>query len=90
MTQLHELRLSLFANYFSWQARNKEEGDIKKIAYLLDSHTVRVIDLSSGQVTIQPGSLILFFFLFSIVQPVATINHDSKIDWLELNPRASW
>ena len=43
--------------------------DNKRIAYLLDVQTVRVLDLATG-VT------------------VATVNHDSKIDWLELNARA--
>ena len=45
-------------------------ADNKRIAYLLDVQTVRVLDLTSG-VT------------------VATVNHDSKIDWLELNARAA-
>ena len=44
-------------------------ADNKRIAYLLDVQTVRVLDLTTG-VT------------------VATVNHDSKIDWLELNARA--
>ena len=45
-------------------------ADNKRIAYLLDVQTVRVLDLTTG-VT------------------VATVNHDSKIDWLELNARAA-
>mmetsp|Transcript_15284 Transcript_15284/g.25210 ORF Transcript_15284/g.25210 Transcript_15284/m.25210 type:complete len:1767 (+) Transcript_15284:218-5518(+) len=46
------------------------EEENKKIAYLIDLHTIRILDLVSG-VT------------------VATINHDTKIDWLELNMGAS-
>lgn len=53
------------------EGRNATEEKIKKIAYLLDSHTIRIIDLTNGQ-------------------PAGTINHDAKIDWLELNPRATW
>jgi intraflagellar transport protein 172 len=41
-------------------------GDNKKLAYLLDAQTIRVLDL------VQDNAL-------------ATINHDSKIDFLELN-----
>ncbi|GBG27682.1 Intraflagellar transport protein 172-like [Hondaea fermentalgiana] len=41
----------------------------KKIAYLLDQLTIRVMDLATGYAD-------------------ATINHNSKIDWLELNARA--
>jgi intraflagellar transport protein 172 len=42
--------------------------DIKRIAYLLDLQTIRLLDLNAQQT-------------------VATIALDSKIDWLELNPR---
>jgi intraflagellar transport protein 172 len=38
----------------------------KKIAYLLDSQAIRIMDLQSGATE-------------------ATVNHDCKIDWLELN-----
>eukprot|EP00761_Pharyngomonas_kirbyi_P006752 gb/GECH01006760.1/.p1 GENE.gb/GECH01006760.1/~~gb/GECH01006760.1/.p1 ORF type:complete len:1732 (+),score=261.24 gb/GECH01006760.1/:1-5196(+) len=38
----------------------------KTITYLIDRHTIRILDLVSGL-------------------SVATIQHDSKIDWLELN-----
>eukprot|EP01028_Stygiella_incarcerata_P009695 TRINITY_DN4643_c0_g1_i1.p1 TRINITY_DN4643_c0_g1~~TRINITY_DN4643_c0_g1_i1.p1 ORF type:complete len:1792 (-),score=469.38 TRINITY_DN4643_c0_g1_i1:1897-7272(-) len=49
-----------------------EEEDLegKKIAYLIDRQTIRILNLSMG-VTI------------------ATINHESKIDWLELNHRGT-
>jgi len=45
-------------------------GGNKKVAYLIDSHTICILDLVSS---------------FTI----AKINHDFKIDWLELNNRAS-
>lgn len=41
----------------------------KKLAYLLDLHTICVIDLFTNL-------------------PTLHINHDSKIDWLELNETA--
>lgn len=41
--------------------------DNKKIAYLIDMQTIRVLDLVTG-IT------------------VGTVNHDAKVDWLELNP----
>lgn len=41
----------------------------KKLAYLLDLHTICVIDLLTNL-------------------PTLHINHDSKIDWLELNETA--
>ena len=47
-----------------------EDGENKKIAYLLDIHTVRVLDLASGR-------------------GIATINHDARVDWLELNGRGN-
>jgi intraflagellar transport protein 172 len=46
------------------------EGENKKIAYLLDIHTIRVLDLASGI-------------------GIATINHDARVDWLELNGRGN-
>eukprot|EP00736_Rhodelphis_marinus_P012459 Rmarinus@m.5702 len=54
------------------EARSRaEQGvDNKKIAYLRDVHTIRVLDLVSGS-------------------DVATINHEAKVDWLELNARAT-
>ncbi|EFC47925.1 hypothetical protein NAEGRDRAFT_63764 [Naegleria gruberi] len=45
-------------------------GGNKKVAYLIDSHTICILDLVSS---------------FTI----AKINHDYKIDWLELNNRAT-
>jgi intraflagellar transport protein 172 len=51
-------------------ARSAAEQPVKKIAYLLDAHTIRVVDLSRGF-------------------EEASISHDNKIDWLELNARAS-
>eukprot|EP00698_Gefionella_okellyi_P025059 TRINITY_DN9055_c0_g1_i1.p1 TRINITY_DN9055_c0_g1~~TRINITY_DN9055_c0_g1_i1.p1 ORF type:complete len:1722 (-),score=456.28 TRINITY_DN9055_c0_g1_i1:33-5198(-) len=48
----------------------KNDVDNKKIAYLMDVHTIAVSDLASG-IT------------------MATINHDSKIDFVELNGRAT-
>ena len=42
------------------------EGDVKRIAYLIDLKTIAVMDLVYGST-------------------IATINHDAKIDWLELN-----
>ena len=53
--------------------RMNERGDDaenKKIAYLVDVQTIRILDLESG-IT------------------VGSVNHDAKIDWLELNGRAS-
>ena len=48
-----------------------ENGDDnKKIAYLLDVHTIRIMDLSTNI-------------------GLATINHDARIDWMELNGRAN-
>ena len=41
-----------------------------RIAYLLDLHTIRVLDLVTG-IT------------------MGTVNHDCKVDWLELNARGS-
>mmetsp|Transcript_11730 Transcript_11730/g.22317 ORF Transcript_11730/g.22317 Transcript_11730/m.22317 type:complete len:1744 (-) Transcript_11730:31-5262(-) len=52
------------------EARNKNEAAVKKIAYLLDSQAVRVLDLVSGV-------------------SESTYSHDCKIDWLELNQRAT-
>ncbi|MEW5300130.1 MAG: hypothetical protein WDW38_002966 [Sanguina aurantia] len=43
----------------------------KKLAYLVDLHTVRIQDLVHS------------------VQTVATVNHDTRIDWLELNQRGT-
>ncbi|KAL0485003.1 intraflagellar transport protein 172 [Acrasis kona] len=42
----------------------------KKVAFLIDSHTINILDLMSSF-------------------PIAKINHDAKIDWLELNVRAT-
>ncbi len=52
--------------------RKRRAGDVgvKRIAYLLDLQTIRILDLTSGQT-------------------VATVNLDSKIDWLELNTRGA-
>lgn len=50
------------------EARKGSEP-VKKIAYLLDLQTVRVLDLTTGSAE-------------------CTINHDIRIDWLELNQRA--
>jgi intraflagellar transport protein 172 len=44
---------------------------VKRVAYLLDLQTIRVIDLLVGG------------------QSLATISHDSKIDWLVRAPGAS-
>ena len=44
--------------------------ETKKIAYLIDLQTIRILDLISNTT-------------------LATINHDSRIDWLELNSRAT-
>jgi intraflagellar transport protein 172 len=55
---------------FLISVRLADDEDNKKIAYLMDMQTVRILDLAMG-VT------------------VATINHDVRIDWLELNPRGS-
>ncbi|XP_024359090.2 intraflagellar transport protein 172 isoform X4 [Physcomitrium patens] len=44
--------------------------DNKKIAYLIDLQTIRILDLVSGVTA-------------------GTLNHDCKIDWLELNPHAT-
>jgi intraflagellar transport protein 172 len=52
------------------EPRNKNEAAVKKIAYLLDSQSIRVMDLARGT-------------------EEASINHDTKIDWLELNSRGS-
>jgi intraflagellar transport protein 172 len=57
------------------EAREQGGGHVavsenKKIAHLIDPHTIRVLDLVSGVTA-------------------AAINHDSKVDWLELNPRAT-
>lgn len=43
---------------------------LKVMSYLLDAHTVRVVDLTSGAT-------------------LATIDHDSRVDWLELNARGT-
>jgi len=51
------------------EARGEAKGN-KKIAYLQDLQTIRILDLDSG-IT------------------VATIEHDSKVDWLELNTQAT-
>jgi intraflagellar transport protein 172 len=42
----------------------------KKVAFLLDEQTVRVLDFGTGSV-------------------VATVSHDARIDWLELNARGN-
>jgi len=46
------------------------EQENKKIAYLMDFQTIRVLDLATSHT-------------------VATVNHDAKVDWLELNPSAT-
>ena len=53
-------------------SHTNSDGEIenKKIAFLLDVHTVRVLDLGSGV-------------------GIATVNHDTRIDWLELNERGN-
>uniref|UniRef100_A0A7S2RUI0 Intraflagellar transport protein n=1 Tax=Mucochytrium quahogii TaxID=96639 RepID=A0A7S2RUI0_9STRA len=49
-------------------SENSTNLENKKIAYLLDQLTIRIMDLVSGYSD-------------------ATINHNSKVDWLELNAR---
>eukprot|EP00191_Tetraselmis_sp_GSL018_P001208 CAMPEP_0177614748 /NCGR_PEP_ID=MMETSP0419_2-20121207/22933_1 /TAXON_ID=582737 /ORGANISM="Tetraselmis sp., Strain GSL018" /LENGTH=1707 /DNA_ID=CAMNT_0019112051 /DNA_START=174 /DNA_END=5298 /DNA_ORIENTATION=- len=52
---------------------NEQRGIVeenKKIAYLIDLQTIRILDLMAGLT-------------------LATINHDARIDWLELNARAT-
>lgn len=44
----------------------RNDGDVKKIAYLVDLKTISVMDVVEDMT-------------------VATVNHDSRIDWLELN-----
>lgn len=44
--------------------------DNKKIAYMLDAQTIRVLDLVSNAT-------------------IATISHDTRVDWMELNARCS-
>ncbi|GBG85805.1 hypothetical protein CBR_g40614 [Chara braunii] len=39
--------------------------------------------------TISTMTMMTWHATKAMMKPVATINHDSKIDWLELNPRAS-
>ncbi|GMH45662.1 hypothetical protein BSKO_13619 [Bryopsis sp. KO-2023] len=56
------------SSIFTEERGNSAES--KRIAYLVDLQTVRILDLISGQ-------------------PLGTISHDSKIDWLELNPRGT-
>jgi len=53
--------------------RTAAEAPVKKIAYLLDAQAIRVVDLSRGGGGVEEAS----------------INHDTKIDWLELNARAT-
>ncbi len=48
----------------------------KKIAYLIDAQTVRVTDLSAENE-------------LTGARDVATVSHESKIDWLELNARGT-
>eukprot|EP00854_Cymbomonas_tetramitiformis_P006568 gene6568-7868_t len=52
------------------EGRHEISDDNKKIAFLIDVQTIRILDLNTG-VTI------------------ATITHEARIDWLELNTRAS-
>lgn len=54
---------------FGETSNNQTQPNNKKIAYLLDQLTIRVMDLTTGYAD-------------------ATINHNSRIDWLELNARA--
>ena len=51
------------------ESKQPGEFDNRKIAYLLDKMTIRIMDLGTGYTE-------------------ATVNHDAKIDWLELNARA--
>ena len=48
----------------------------KKIAYPIDAQTVRVTDLSAENE-------------LTGARDVATVSHESKIDWLELNARGT-
>eukprot|EP00899_Mesostigma_viride_P028336 jgi/Mesvir1/8688/Mv02626-RA.1 len=52
------------------EARGRHVAQNKKIAYLIDLQTIRILDLLTGS-------------------PVATISHDMRIDWLELNRRGT-
>lgn len=69
---------SVANQYLSGSGASRPGGDVskrpetfenKKIAYLLDKMTIRILDLGTGY-------------------SEATVNHDAKIDWLELNARA--
>jgi intraflagellar transport protein 172 len=53
-------------------------GESKKIAYLVDLQTVRITDLNGGAGGGGGGG-----------RDIATVNHESRIDWLELNTRAT-
>ncbi|KAL3897687.1 MAG: hypothetical protein SGPRY_013000, partial [Prymnesium sp.] len=48
----------------------RPETEVKKVAYLLDLQTIRIMDLAT-----------------SITE--ATITHEAKIDWMEMNGRAT-
>lgn len=49
---------------------NPEMEGVKRIAYLVDSHTIQILDLVSSV-------------------PIARIDHNIKVDWLELNARGT-
>lgn len=59
----------------------------RKLAYLLDSQTIRVLPLSRLQngVLLAPGAGPAASALDMAMSAPSTITHDSKIDWLELN-----
>mgnify|MGYP002834530460 FL=1 len=48
----------------------RPELEVKKVAYLIDLQTIRVLDLATG-----------------ITE--ATISHEAKVDWMEMNGRAT-
>jgi intraflagellar transport protein 172 len=62
---------------------------VKRIAYLLDAQAIRVVDLSSSSSSLSAadgGSLSAAGAGGGVL---LTINHEYKIDWLELNPRGT-
>lgn len=57
-------------NQYDDSLLNPDMEGTKRIAYLVDSHTIQILDLVSSV-------------------SIAKIDHDIKIDWLELNSRGS-
>ncbi|GBF87714.1 intraflagellar transport protein [Raphidocelis subcapitata] len=58
--------------------------DVKRLAYLMDATTARVVDFAAASATAAEGGV-----AGGGAVALATVAHDTRIDWLELNARGS-